>query len=140
MVARMGGDEFAVIFPNTHKGAANKLLAKLLNVLTKNMLRNHWPITFSIGAVTFRTPPESVHEMIQRADEIMYSLKESGKTRAFDRRILLLEEKAGILKAASTCSTGVLVSVLTDVSAPTCRPATCWSKVESAETCTHRER
>jgi diguanylate cyclase (GGDEF)-like protein len=81
MVARMGGDEFALIFPNTHKDAANKLLAKLLNVLTKNMQRNHWPVTFSIGAVTFRTAPKSVHEMIQRADEIMYSVKESGKNR-----------------------------------------------------------
>jgi len=81
MVARMGGDEFALILTNTHKDAANKLLAKLLNVLTKNMQRNHWPVTFSIGAVTFRTAPESVHEMIQRADEIMYSVKESGKNR-----------------------------------------------------------
>jgi diguanylate cyclase (GGDEF)-like protein len=79
MVARMGGDEFALIFPNTNKDAANKLLAKLLNVLTKNMERNHWPVTFSIGAVTFLTPPESVHEMIHRADGIMYSVKESGK-------------------------------------------------------------
>src|SRR6266487_4189687 len=31
------------ILPNTHKDAANKLLAKLLNVLTKIMQRNHWP-------------------------------------------------------------------------------------------------
>jgi diguanylate cyclase (GGDEF)-like protein len=93
MAARMGGDEFALIFPNTHKDAANKLLAKLLNVLTKSMQRNHWPVTFSIGAVTFRTPPESVHEMIQRADEIMYSVNESEKT-AFDERNVLLDEKA----------------------------------------------
>jgi diguanylate cyclase (GGDEF)-like protein len=81
MVARMGGDEFALIFPNTHKDAANRLLTKLLNVLTDNMKRNHWPVTFSIGAVTFRRPPESVYEMIHRADEIMYSVKESGKNR-----------------------------------------------------------
>ena len=81
MVARMGGDEFALIFPNTHKDPANKLLAKLLNVLTKDMERNHWPVTFSVGAVTFLTPPESVHEMIHRADEIMYSVKQSGKNR-----------------------------------------------------------
>ena len=63
------------------KDAANKLLTKLLDMLIKNMQRNSWPVTFSIGAVTFRTPPESVHEMIQRADEIMYSVKESGKNR-----------------------------------------------------------
>ena len=81
MVARMGGDEFALILPNTDKDAANKLLTKLLDMLIKNMQRDSWPVTFSIGAVTFRTPPESVHEMIQRADEIMYSVKESGKNR-----------------------------------------------------------
>jgi diguanylate cyclase (GGDEF)-like protein len=81
MVARMGGDEFALIFPNTHKDAASQLLTKLLRVLTDNMQRNHWPVTFSIGAVTFRRPPESVQEMVHRADEIMYSVKESGKNR-----------------------------------------------------------
>jgi diguanylate cyclase (GGDEF)-like protein len=89
MVARMGGDEFALIFPNTEKDAASQLLTKLLNVLTDNMQRNHWPVTFSIGAVTFRKPPESVQEMIHRADEIMYSVKESGKNR------LRQEELAG---------------------------------------------
>ena len=34
---------------------------------------------FRYRAVTFLVPPESVHQMIQRADEIMYSVKQSGK-------------------------------------------------------------
>ncbi len=81
MVARMGGDEFALILPNTGKDAAQKVLEKLLNVLTRSMRQHHWPVTFSIGAVTFLVPPGSVHQMIQRADEIMYSVKQSGKNR-----------------------------------------------------------
>jgi diguanylate cyclase (GGDEF)-like protein len=81
MVARMGGDEFALILPNTGKDAAYKVLDKLLGVLAKSMRQNHWPITFSVGAVTFLKPPESVHQMIQRADEVMYSVKQSGKNR-----------------------------------------------------------
>jgi diguanylate cyclase (GGDEF)-like protein len=81
MVARMGGDEFALILPDTGKDAARKVLEKLLNVLTRSMRHNHWPITFSVGAVTFLSPPESVHQMIQRADEVMYSVKQSGKNR-----------------------------------------------------------
>jgi diguanylate cyclase (GGDEF)-like protein len=79
MVARMGGDEFALILPNTGKDAAQKLLEKLFHLLTHTMRQNHWPVTFSAGAVTFLFPPESVDEMIQRADEIMYSVKQSGK-------------------------------------------------------------
>jgi len=63
-----------------HKDAANKLLAKLLNVSPRSC-SEPWPVTFSIGAVTFLTPPESVPEMIHRADEIMYSVKQSGKNR-----------------------------------------------------------
>ena len=81
MVARMGGDEFALILPNTNKDAACQILDKLLKLLTGSMRQNHWPVTFSVGAVTFTAPPESVHQMIKRADEIMYSVKQSGKNR-----------------------------------------------------------
>jgi diguanylate cyclase (GGDEF)-like protein len=81
MVARMGGDEFALLLPNTSTDAARKLLDKLLKVLTRSMRQNRWPVTFSIGAVTFIAPPESVDQMVKRADEIMYSVKQSGKDR-----------------------------------------------------------
>jgi PleD family two-component response regulator len=36
-------------------------------------------VTFSIGAVTFLTPPESVDKMIKKADDLMYSAKKNGK-------------------------------------------------------------
>jgi diguanylate cyclase (GGDEF)-like protein len=81
MVARMGGEEFALILPNTGEDAAQKVLEKLWSVATRSMRQNHWPVTFSVGPVTFLVPPESVHQMIQRADEITYSVKQSGKNR-----------------------------------------------------------
>jgi diguanylate cyclase (GGDEF)-like protein len=81
MVARMGGDEFALILPNTNTDAARQILDKLLKLLTESMRQNQWRVTFSVGAVTFAAPPESVHQMIKRADELMYSVKQSGKNR-----------------------------------------------------------
>ena len=81
LVARIGGDEFALILPNTSKDAACKVLEKLMKAVTRSMRQSHWPVTFSIGAVTFLEPPESVDQMIQRADAIMYSVKQSGKDR-----------------------------------------------------------
>jgi len=81
MAARLGGDEFALLLPNTAADAASRLLGRILEVLTKTMQRKGWPVTFSVGAATFLSPPESVEEMIHRTDEIMYSVKRTGKNR-----------------------------------------------------------
>jgi diguanylate cyclase (GGDEF)-like protein len=80
-VARMGGDEFAIILPNTGKDAAGRVLSKVLRVLDEAMLQGGYPVTFSIGAVTFLTPAESLQEMIRQADRVMYSIKSTGKNR-----------------------------------------------------------
>jgi len=78
-VARLGGDEFALVLPNTSRGAAQKVLEELLAILSQSMRQHRWPVTFSIGGVTFLVPPENIDEMIKRADEVMYSVKQSGK-------------------------------------------------------------
>jgi diguanylate cyclase (GGDEF)-like protein len=78
-VARIGGDEFAILLPNTDKHAAFRVLQKLLRILNRRMEQNRWPVTFSMGAVTFLTPPNSLQEMIRRADEAMYLAKTNGK-------------------------------------------------------------
>jgi PleD family two-component response regulator len=43
------------------------------------MQRDGWPVTFSVGVVTFRNAPESVDEMIRRADRLLYEVKGEGK-------------------------------------------------------------
>jgi len=83
MVGRMGGDEFALILPDTSKAAANTVLQKVSRMLERGMQQNGWRITFSIGAVTFLAPPVSVQEMIAGAgaDQVMFAVKNSGKNR-----------------------------------------------------------
>ena len=80
-VARLGGDEFALVLPNTSRDAAQKVLEELLAILSQSMHQHGWPVTFSIGGVTFLSQPKNVDEMIKRADEVMYSVKQSGKNR-----------------------------------------------------------
>ena len=45
------------------------------------MQNNNWPVTFSIGAVTFENAPESVEQLIIAADKQMYNAKKNGKNR-----------------------------------------------------------
>ncbi len=78
-VARFGGDEFVILLSDTDSAAAVNVMERLRLDLTRMAELNGWPISYSIGAFTFKRPPESVDEMVSRADRLMYTVKQSGK-------------------------------------------------------------
>ncbi len=79
VAARLGGDEFTLRLPETDAESARRFFARLQPELLNVMERGRWPVTFSIGVVTFPTPPVSVDELISRADNLMYRVKHSSK-------------------------------------------------------------
>jgi diguanylate cyclase (GGDEF)-like protein len=81
VIARLGGDEFALLLPETGDAAAHVVLAKLRGALAEAMQSHLWPVTFSMGAIVCETPPASFEELVREADELMYSVKKSGKGR-----------------------------------------------------------
>jgi diguanylate cyclase (GGDEF)-like protein len=84
-VARLGGDEFGLLLPETDGPTAQALLGRVRATLLSAMLRHHWRVGFSMGAATFITPPDSVDQMLARADELMYQAKRTAKgTARFD--------------------------------------------------------
>lgn len=78
-VGRLGGDEFAVLLPESTGEAAGAVLRKLHSMLDESMRQHNFPVTFSVGAVTFHSPPQSMQEMISKADQAMYAAKHSGR-------------------------------------------------------------
>ncbi len=80
-VARVGGDEFVILLPEIGAEAALKAVSRLREVLLRDMGKHLMPVTFSIGLVTFLSPPGSVGEMMNAADRLMYSGKNSGKNK-----------------------------------------------------------
>lgn len=78
-IARLGGDEFAGLFPETDSETSLSLMRQIQSCLLDTMNQNAWPVTFSIGAVTFQKPMDSVREMINEADHLMYSVKKARK-------------------------------------------------------------
>ncbi|MDQ1592540.1 MAG: hypothetical protein QOG71_3167 [Pyrinomonadaceae bacterium] len=81
VVARLGGDEFVILMPETGEAAAQVVVARVHQHLTDTMREYGWPITFSIGVVTWTTPPRTVDLMLKQADEAMYEVKNGGKNR-----------------------------------------------------------
>ncbi|CAN5869261.1 hypothetical protein BH24DEI2_BH24DEI2_22770 [soil metagenome] len=80
-VARLGGDEFAVLMIETGSEDARKAFSKAQASLLAKMRERNWPVTFSIGIVTFLEPPGSVADLLSAADALMYRVKHKGKNR-----------------------------------------------------------
>lgn len=79
IVARVGGDEFCILFPQTTSDSSAIVLKKLQLLLIGEVEKRGWPVTFSIGAATFRRPPVGVDDMVKAADQLMYSAKNRRK-------------------------------------------------------------
>lgn len=81
LCARMGGDEFAVLLPETGREAALEVMSRLQERLQAAMDEAGWGVSFSIGLVTFPRAPESAYLAIKEADRLMYRAKAGGKGR-----------------------------------------------------------
>jgi diguanylate cyclase (GGDEF)-like protein len=81
LLARLGGDEFGLLLPETGADGAVTLLDRLQEVLSREMERRGWPLTLSVGALTFLHPLRDVDLMIHRVDLLMYEAKRKGKGR-----------------------------------------------------------
>lgn len=77
-VGRVGGDEFAVVFPEIGQAEAGEAAAKLADALRRG-LADYPPISASIGIAWFGRADRPFEEMLCAADEIMYAVKKDGK-------------------------------------------------------------
>ncbi len=79
LFARVGGDEFILLLPEIDQDASRVIVAKLRLALIGEMQRHGWPVTFSIGVLTWRGGAVTAEELIWLADRQMYNIKKSGK-------------------------------------------------------------
>jgi diguanylate cyclase (GGDEF)-like protein len=83
VVARFGGDEFAVILPDTGRDGAIMVAERIRDriaahsFLTSDQLNVH--LTASVGIATLPDVASSADELVQAADRAMYKVKVSGK-------------------------------------------------------------
>jgi diguanylate cyclase (GGDEF)-like protein len=78
-IARIGGDEFAVLLPETGGRHAREVMVRLQDRFCTAMRGHPTPANISIGVAAFERPPEAPDEVIGAADGLMYQAKAAGK-------------------------------------------------------------
>jgi len=79
VAARFGGDEFAILLPQTGSDDSCRVASKIQNKLFSSSPAGQWRPSVSIGIATYECMPRSVKEMIHTADLLMYAAKQDGK-------------------------------------------------------------
>lgn len=76
--ARWGGEEFVILLPNTNVKRAVKIAEKTKQRINNHSFKSALHITCSFGVVSFY-PEDDLDSLINRADQLLYSAKNSGK-------------------------------------------------------------
>ncbi len=79
VVARFGGEEFAVLLAGVDEAGACSLAGQIMTAIGDPALER--PLTVSIGVATARGPSGAV-ELVSEADRALYAAKRAGRNRA----------------------------------------------------------
>jgi diguanylate cyclase (GGDEF)-like protein len=77
-VARIGGDEFVILMPETDAEAALPLAQRLRQTCSQAAGSGASRVTCSVGLVIFEQAPADVEALLAAADELMYEVKAAG--------------------------------------------------------------
>jgi diguanylate cyclase (GGDEF)-like protein len=80
--ARWGGDEFAIIAPNTSASASDRLGQRLLTHMKERTRGDDMPLTASVGIAISdpaALPLQSIQNLMRAADQALYRAKASGR-------------------------------------------------------------
>ncbi|MNE05140.1 Response regulator PleD [compost metagenome] len=81
-VARIGGEEFLLLLPDTDRAGAQAMAERVLQALrlsTLDYAGNRIGVTSSIGVTAWQGPEDSVQAMLIRSDRLLYQAKQQGR-------------------------------------------------------------
>jgi diguanylate cyclase (GGDEF)-like protein len=82
--ARYGGDELALVLPETNVAAAEQVVDRVRNCLLAD--EEIPPLSLSIGVATFPKCGVTVQQLIEYADRALYAMKEQSKRGKMEKR------------------------------------------------------
>jgi two-component system cell cycle response regulator len=86
--ARIGGEEFAVVLPDSDHHAAYILAERMRREVRETFMYEPYELTISLGVATFPAHGTTVETLLAQADEALYAAKAMGR----DRTVLYRED------------------------------------------------
>ena len=82
VVARVGGEEFLILLPDTDEAGTMAVAGKMRSAISGIAIPSlEWPLTASLG-VTMLDADDSGADLLRRADKALYAAKAGGRNRA----------------------------------------------------------
>ncbi len=81
-IGRIGGEEFAILMPDTDKDSAYQIADRLRENISKHTILHNGiniSVTVSIGLSYLTHEDENIHTLLKRADTALYEAKENGR-------------------------------------------------------------
>lgn len=86
--ARLGGEEFVLLVPDTDANGAYALAERLRERVRQTFAADVQPITLSVGIATFPGDAGDAGELLRAADDALYAAKRAGRDRSVVHRRL----------------------------------------------------
>jgi diguanylate cyclase (GGDEF)-like protein len=100
VVARVGGDEFAILLPGASNQATSMIATRLCDAVRAKLAKDGIGLAVSIGTAVAPTAGDSLEDLWQAADGAMYTAKRGGgnsvSSSAADRRLTAVTGPPGV--------------------------------------------
>lgn len=77
--ARIGGDEFVMLLPDTNEADCRLIAARIQQALASEIGQRRWPIGISIGMTTVCGSAQTTEAILHAADQAMYRVKHASR-------------------------------------------------------------
>lgn len=81
VVARMGGEEFVILLPDTDVGPAKRFAERLRSTVEQTAFEKVGSVTISVGVACYPAHGTDIHDSLALADAALYRAKADGRNR-----------------------------------------------------------
>ena len=88
VIARLEAGEFAVLLPETSVALVSPVLQRIIDALVQTATAGSWPVTFSVGAVTWKEADVTPEYLLTRSGELLAHARQDN-SRVVEHEVLV---------------------------------------------------